>query len=305
MGELNLAIAGDLHDQWDLSDHAVLERIQPDALLLVGDFSDGHARIPSLLAALDLPLACIIGNHDTGKDASGKRLRHQLDLLGESHCGWELRELHPPGLAVVGARPGTAGGGFQLSKAVRSVFGPVSQQESASRITRAALAADPTLPLVLLAHSGPQGLGSTAADPCGRDWKSPPCDWGDQDLTAAIAQIRRRRPLPLVIFGHMHHTLKRQQGERITFLRDAQGTAYLNCACVPRHGVDGLGRELRHFSWVRLRGTEPMEISHRWYGVDGALLYQQTLWRCQEPEGDITPGAGPAPGTIAEAALPC
>jgi len=66
---------------------------------------------------------------------------------------------------------------------------------------------------VLLAHCGPSGLGSEAGDPCGRDWKKPACDWGDQDLALAIRQIRRSRPLPLVAFGHMHHALKRGQGD--------------------------------------------------------------------------------------------
>lgn len=293
MADLHLAIAGDLHDQWDDSDHELLHRIAPDALLLVGDFSDGHSRIPALLAQLELPLACILGNHDTGKDPSGQRLREQLNLLGDRHCGWSLRELRPPGLAVVGGRPGTAGGGYHLSRAVRAVFGPLSQQESADRITRAALAADAGLPLVLLAHAGPTGLGSAAADPCGRDWKSPACDWGDQDLALAIAQIRRRRPLPLVVFGHMHHRLRQARGERLSFRRDAQGTAYLNCACVPRHGTDQQGRRLRHFSWVQWRDGRPLHISHRWYGLDGSLLYQEVLWQepLQPPGGQELPEA--------------
>ncbi|KEF42766.1 MAG: transcriptional regulator [Cyanobium sp. CACIAM 14] len=287
MAELNIAIAGDLHDQWDHSDHALLERIRPGALLLVGDLSDGRSRIPELLGRLELPLACVLGNHDAGRDGSGRTLRRQLELLGERHCGWGLRELRPPGLAVVGARPGTAGGGFQLSKAVRSVYGPVGLQASAERISRAALAADPQLPLVLLAHSGPSGLGSQLDDPCGRDWKAPACDWGDQDLSLAIDQIRRRRPLPLVVFGHMHHALRHRQGERRSFHRDAQGTAFLNTACVPRHGVDRLGRALRHFSWVVFRDGRLHHVSHRWYGTDGALHYEQTLWTASLPAAGV------------------
>ena len=278
MADLNIAIAGDLHDKWDASDHLLLDLIRPDALLLVGDFSDGHSRIPNLLTELQLPVACIAGNHDTGKDGSGQRLRQQLELLGELHCGWGLRQLRPPGLAVVGCRPATAGGGFALSRAVRAVYGPVTQQESADRICRAALAADPELPLVLLAHTGPTGLGAKAGSLCGRDWKSPPCDWGDRDLALAITQIRRRRSVPLVVFGHMHHTLRRFLGERQSFHRDEEGTAYLNCACVPRHGSDDRGRSLRHFSWIRFQDGEPSQISHRWYGLTGDLLYEQTLW---------------------------
>ena len=275
---LDIAVAGDLHDQWGDTDQLLLERLAPDALLLVGDLSDGQPRIPELLRRLPLPMACVLGNHDCGGDASGRRLRHQLEQLGDIHCGWGLRQLDPPGLAVVGARPGTAGGGFHLSKAVRAVYGPVSLEESAGRIAAAALRADPALPLVLLAHCGPAGLGTAAADPCGRDWKLPACDWGDQDLSQAIAAIRRHRPLPLVVFGHMHHTLKRGQGERRSFSVDAHGTLYLNAASVPRHGCDPAGRRLSHLSWIRLDDGAPCRLSHRWYGEAGQLLYEELLW---------------------------
>ncbi|MEB3172936.1 MAG: TIGR04168 family protein [Cyanobacteriota bacterium] len=279
---MRLAIAGDLHGQWDLSDHALLARLAPDALLVVGDLSDGKPRIPALLRQLaggqGLPIACVLGNHDTAKDPSGRTLLRQIEALGPLHCGWGLRELRPPGLAVVGARPGTAGGGFHLSKACSAVFGPLSCEQSAGRIGAAAAAADPALPLVLLAHSGPAGLGSEAGDICGRDWKAPACDWGDQDLALAISAIRRQRPLPLVVFGHMHHRLKRGAGERCTFVRDRAGTAYLNAACVPRHLVDEAGVALRHFSWVELDAAGLALAAHRWYDLDGRLRYEERLF---------------------------
>ena len=282
LAELRIAIAGDLHGQWDSTDEALLHLLAPDAVLVVGDLSDGNSRIPARLAALDLPLACILGNHDTGRDPSGRTLRRQLDLLGERHCGWGLRELRPPGLAVVGARPASAGGGFHLNPGARAVFGPVTLEQSVQRIKAAAQAADPGLPLVLLAHCGPTGLGSRAADPCGRDWKPPECDWGDQDLALAIDRIRRQRPLPLVVFGHMHHRLKRGAGDRSSFCIDRGGTAYLNSACVPRHGLDAQGRALRHFSWVVLCDGQLREVSHRWYTPAGELLYRQTLHSARE-----------------------
>jgi len=284
MAELRIAIAGDLHGQWDHTDEQLLEQLAPDALLVVGDLSDGNGRIPVRLAALPMPLACILGNHDTGRDPSGQTLRRQLERLGERHCGWGLRELRPPGLAVVGARPASAGGGYHLNRGAEAVFGPVELEESVRRITAAALAADPALPLILLAHCGPSGLGSAADDPCGRDWKAPACDWGDQDLALAIDRIRRQRPLPLVVFGHMHHQLRRGQGERRSFCVDRGGTAYLNAACVPRHGQDPQGRALRHFSWVELRDGVVQEASHRWYSTTGELLYRQTLLRVPEPQ---------------------
>lgn len=285
MSILRLAVVGDPHGAWDGSDAALLQHIAPDALLVVGDLSDGQPRIPAELRRLPLPVACILGNHDSGRDPSGRTLERQLDTLGELHCGWGLRQLVPPGLAVVGARPGTAGGGFHLSRAVRAVFGPVTLEESAERITAAARAADPDLPLVLLAHCGPAGLGSAAGDPCGRDWKNPACDWGDQDLALAVRRIQAQRPLPLVVFGHMHHQLRRGSGQRRSLCVDRAGTVYLNAASVPRHGRDPAGRELRHFSWVELEVADPQAVrvlraSHRWYGLNGRLLYEESLHRC-------------------------
>jgi uncharacterized protein (TIGR04168 family) len=143
----------------------------------------------------------------------------------------------------------------------------------------AAAAADPALPLVLLAHSGPSGLGSEASDICGRDWKPPACDWGDQDLALAIDRIRRLRQLPLVVFGHMHHRLKRGAGERRSFAMDRAGTAYLNAACVPRHLVDASGVPLRHFSWVELDAAGLELAAHRWYDLEGRLRYEESLYR--------------------------
>ncbi|MCT0198663.1 TIGR04168 family protein [Synechococcus sp. CS-1325] len=274
---MRLAIAGDLHGQWDREDVALLRVLAPDAVLVVGDLSDGQERIAASLANVEQPLACILGNHDTGKDDSGRKLQRQIDLLGNRHCGWRRCDLRPPGLAVVGGRPASAGGGYRLSMGVKALWGPVSSEESAGRIASAALGADPLMPLVLLAHSGPSGLGSEAHDPCGRDWKSPARDWGDMDLALAIDRIQRQRPLPLVAFGHMHHQLRRGRGERRSFVVDRRGTAYLNAACVPRHGMDAQGRQLRHFSWVELDGHRLVHASHRWYSPQGRLLYEQTL----------------------------
>jgi len=289
LAELRIAIAGDLHGQWDASDEQVLERIAPDALLVVGDLSDGQQRIPARLSALPLPLACVLGNHDCGRDPSGRTLRRQIETLGDRHCGWGLRELRPPGLAIVGARPASAGGGFHLNRGAHAVFGPVTLEQSVERISAAALAADPALPLIVLGHCGPSGLGSDPGDPCGRDWKHPACDWGDQDLAQAIDRIRRQRPLPLVVFGHMHHRLRRGQGDRRSFLFDRAGTAYLNTACVPRHDHDPQGRPLRHFSWVELRDGALTEASHRWYSPGGELLYRQTLHRSAAPQVEAVP----------------
>ena len=65
---LRLAIAGDIHDQWTHQDHELLRCLRPDALLVVGDLSEGGQRIAAMLQQVEIPLACVLGNHDSGKD---------------------------------------------------------------------------------------------------------------------------------------------------------------------------------------------------------------------------------------------
>ena len=152
---------------------------------------------------------------------------------------------------------------------------------------QAASAAPETWPLVLLAHSGPTGLGSDASSICGRDWKHPHIDWGDRDLAIALETMRRRRAADLVVFGHMHHSLRGGKGERLTFLRDRYGTAYVNAACVPRSGTDDAGQTLIHFTWVEFEGRHLTLVSHRWFHPNGTLAYEQTLFR--QPSESVSP----------------
>ena len=103
---LRLAIAGDLHGQWDQADATLLQILKPDALLVVGDLADGDVRLPRLLRELELPVACVLGNHDAARDASGRTLARMEQALGDLHCGWALKRLDPAPLSVVGGRPG-------------------------------------------------------------------------------------------------------------------------------------------------------------------------------------------------------
>lgn len=224
----------------------------------------------------------ILGNHDRGRDRSGGVLRQQLTLLDGVHCAWKRLRLDPLPLSIVGGRPCSSGGGFQLSKPVEAIYGPVSLEESAQRIATAAAEVPSDQPLVLMAHCGPTGLGSDPASPCGRDWKTPALDWGDQDLALAIARIARHRVPDLVVFGHMHHQLKRGSGLRQSLLRDRRGTAYLNAACVPRSGLDTANNPLLHFSWAEFEGPALIHLSHRWYKPDGQLIHEEPLSQ-QEP----------------------
>ncbi len=278
---INLAIAGDLHGAWTDQDNSLLKDLKPDAILFVGDLGDGDLRVIKRINKLTIPTAVILGNHDRGSDSYGEQLKKQLSLLGEKDCSWRLREWNSPPLSVVGGRPCSSGGGYFLTSEVRGVFGPVTLEESINRIVIAANQAPKKLPLILLAHSGPTGLGSEASSLCGRDWKKPQIDWGDKDLDIAIDQIRKKRKIDLVVFGHMHHKLKRVMGFRDTFYKDRFGTVFLNAAFVPRRLVDESGDILCHFSWVEFSNGELTHASHRWFRSDCSIAHQTILFKSE------------------------
>jgi len=226
---------------------------------------------------LPIPKAVMLGNHDHGHDGSGILLKAQLNLLGELNCAWQFQKWQNPDFSLVGARPCSSGGGFYISREVQAVFGPISLEQSVDRIVSSAREVSKILPFIILAHSGPAGLGSDSSSPCGRDWKSPAIDWGDKDLSIAIDHIRKIKVPDLVVFGHTHHQLKRGQGKRVTFLKDIWGTAYLNAACVPRRGTTLKGESLCHFSWVEFKFNKLTHVSHRWYRKNSSLAYQEIL----------------------------
>ena len=277
MSKVRIAIAGDIHDCWSETDCELLEKLRPDGVLFVGDLSEGDLSVVQSISNLSLPIAVILGNHDRGKFNKGGFLRSQLSILGEKHVGWSLKDWVVPPLCVVGGRPCSSGGGFFLSREVFEVFGDVSLDESARRIVSCSLEADPSKPLILLSHSGPSGLGSSASSLCGRDWKTPSIDWGDNDLALAISQIQKFRTPELVVFGHMHHQLKTNYANRSTFHLDSCGTAYLNTACVPRRFTNDSGINICHFSWVEFDNMKLKSVCHRWFTDNGEIAYEQIL----------------------------
>ncbi len=270
-------IAGDLHGLWSSEDLDLIIRINPDAVLFVGDLGEGDIAVVKEIKKIPIPVSVILGNHDHGHDGTGLLLKTQLNLLGDLDCSWSLKRFENPSFSLIGARPCSSGGGFYLSKEVHAVFGPITLEESVRRIVAAAKEVPTDKPFVILAHSGPSGLGSDFASPCGRDWKAPALDWGDKDLSLAIDKIRKIKVPDLVVFGHMHHVLRRGQGKRVTFTKDIWGTSYLNAACVPRKGKDVLGQSLCHFSWVEFQNNSLKRVSHRWYRNDATLAYEEKL----------------------------
>jgi uncharacterized protein (TIGR04168 family) len=117
--------------------------------------------------------------------------------------------------------------------------------------------------LIILAHNGPTGLGTTAFDLWGRDFGGEQGDWGDHDLRVAIdhAQLSGKRVLA-VEAGHMHRT---PQHTRTGSLIDS-GVLYVNPARVPRVFDDGRATR-RHHMELTLSGAD-VQVRDRCVSAD-------------------------------------
>ena len=277
MLNLKIAIVGDCHGLWTKSDIEILSKIRPDFVLFVGDISEGKIKIIKEINQLDIPSYVILGNHDRGSDKTGETLLKQIRVLQEKFCGWQLK-IFENKINIVGGRPCSSGGGFFLSKEVLGVYGPLTEEDSARKIINCSIQARDDLPLIIMAHAGPTGLGSEPNSICGRDWKVPPLDWGDRDLNIALSEIKKNRNVDLVVFGHMHSKLYRNQGMRKMLKIDNAGTYYLNAAIVPRYKRDIEGKTLVNFTWVEFSDKKLSYIAQRWYSLCGKLENEEILF---------------------------
>ncbi|WP_448563526.1 TIGR04168 family protein [Trichothermofontia sp.] len=290
---LTLAVVGDVHEAWELEDELALQHLGVDLVLLVGDFGNESVATVSAIARLPLPKAVVLGNHDawyTATDWGRKkcpydrtqedRVQQQLDLLGEAHVGYSYRNFPALGLSVVGGRPFSWGGPqWQHERFYRDRYGVTSFEASTAKICQAAQQTR-TDTVIFLGHCGPQGLGDQPDDPCGRDWQPLGGDFGDPDLTAAIAATRAMgKQIPLVAFGHMHHHLRyTQQSTRRMLHVDAAGTVYLNSAWVPRI-IKTPSAGHRNFSLVHLQGGRVTEAKLVWVTAQGTIVSEQVLYQ--------------------------
>lgn len=276
-----LTVVGDVHRWWRNADALFLERSQPDLTLFVGDLGDEDVEMAKLVAALPVPKAVMLGNHDAwqsfGRKASTPKLREVLAALGDDHLAYSVREVPAAGVSVIGARPFSWGGpSLRSPELYDEIYGIHTMRQSAAAIADAARNAQHR-DLVILAHNGPLGLGTQTHDPFGKDFGKPGGDWGDRDLALAIQRIEGfGLRVRAVIAGHMHHKLVHPRGgERTRFARRGD-TLFLNAAHVPRVRQTADGDELGHFLRTRWQQGECVAIEEVWVDVHGGVREVQT-----------------------------
>ena len=290
--EIAIAVVGDIHDLWELEDNLALQHLGVDLVLFVGDFGNEAVEVVEKVAAVEIPKAAIMGNHDAWYTASSwgrqkapydhakeDRVQQQLDLLGETHVGFNKLDFSQLDLSVVGSRPFSWGGStWRNSEFYRDRYDIKNFEESTQKIVDSAQAATHDN-LILIAHNGPTGLGDSTEAICGRDWKIEGGDYGDPDLTKAIARIKKGgKSVPFVTFGHMHHELKNPRGKRRNILEKVDDTVYFNSACVPRLVKTSEGTK-RSFSIVKFAANKVREISLVWLEPDFSLSSDEVLYQ--------------------------
>src|SRR6476469_2297215 len=290
---IKIAVIGDVHDAWEAADGQALQHLGVDLALFVGYFGNESVEVVRAIAAVDVPKAAIMGNHDAWYSASdwGRKkcpydrtkedwVQDQLDLLGETHVGYGKLDFPAFNLTVVGSRPFSWGGSsWKNEQFYRDRYGVTSFPESTAKILESVQSAAHET-VIFLGHCGPTGLGDRPEDPCGRDWMPIGGDYGDPDFAAAIAQTQLLgKAVPLVAFGHMHHNLRHTRERfRTAVYEDAKGTVYLNAANVPRiKPVEG--DRLRNFSLVSLQAGVVEQASLVWVNQAFKVVSEQLLYR--------------------------
>jgi uncharacterized protein (TIGR04168 family) len=286
-----IAVVGDVHDRWDENDELALKHLGVDLVLLVGDFGNESVEVVRSIAQLDLPKAVIFGNHDAWYSATDwgrqkcpydrrveDRLQMQLDLMAKFDVGYGKLDFPQFGLSVVGARPFSWGGSkWKNEEFYASRYGVESFEESTDRIVESVKnAAYETV--IFMGHCGPLGLGAEPEDLCGRDWKPIGGDHGDPDFAAAIERAQAiGKAIPLVTFGHMHHSLRHTKTQIRKRLVEREGTVYLNAASVPRVVETEAGWQ-RNFSIVTLARGRVVDAGLLWVAQDWTIAAEDVLF---------------------------
>lgn len=272
-----LTVVGDVHRWWRAADSVYLERSRPDLAMFVGDLGDEDVEMVQRIAAIPIAKAVILGNHDAWQSFAHKtptaKLRESLELLGDDHIAYTVREVPAAGVSVIGARPFSWGGqSLRSPELYDQIYGIHTTKQSAAAIVDAARHAQHR-DLVILAHNGPLGLSPESHDIWGKDFGKPGGDWGDRDLALALQRIENMGlRVRAVIAGHMHQKLAFPRGgERVRYVRRGE-TLFLNPAIVPRVRQEAARGEVSFFlgtMWVQGRCVG---VEERWIDVHGDLV---------------------------------
>lgn len=256
---VNIAIIGDIHEQFNTADADYFNRSDYDLLLLVGDvvgvFNRRAYPAARAIGQLRKPALFIPGNHDGNTPlqllaglkqltrlavlfsrGQEKRVAALCRRLGNALCcGYSEHAYYIRGLAfdVIAARPFSMGGPvLSYRPYLQRTYGVGNMAQSAARLC-ALVDAAASDRLIFLAHNGPTGLGDRRAAIWGRDFAPDGGDHGDPDLRTAIDYTKKGgKTVAAVVAGHMHHRLK--GGGARTWRTEADGVCYVNAARVPR-----------------------------------------------------------------------
>ena len=281
---VRVAVVGDVHLKWDEHDVEYFDDSDYDIVLFVGDLGNyRHGKtleVAERIARLRTPALLLPGNHDAvlapqllaevvqrpfvveAMGLFGRKLATDLrSALGSvTLCGYSTHSLPGKALTILVGRP-HAMGGSQLSFAplLRRQYAVPSMEASTQRY-RTLIDSIRDERVLILAHNGPHGLGADRADIWGCDFREGAGDFGDRDLTEAIAYARSRgKRVAAVVAGHMHRRL-RGGGERLSQIRD-DGVLYVNAAEVPR--IRRRGRRVAHHH-VRVLVDDPTTAEDIW-----------------------------------------
>lgn len=276
-----IVIVGDLHGRWNDADTRHLSLLRPDLVIFVGDLGSGTLQnellVLSQLGRLDVPGLVMPGNNDAAYLAQLRaELSHQagaldlLSLVGRATSarlvpvGYSMHELRTEqgSVCLIAGRPCSMGGrGLAFPEILSRNYGVTTIEESTEKLI--SLVEKCEAPdIVFLAHNGPFGLGEGSSGMYGRDFPfaderelNEPLDWGDRDLTEAIAMAKKRGKRVLgVVAGHMHRRPKKTTDlntqRPLQLVREE--TVYVNPAVVPRI-ASYHGKEQHHFVELRLR----------------------------------------------------
>ena len=295
---IKIAIVGDIHDQWEEEDGIALEQMGVDLVLFVGDFGNEAVEVVRKIAALEIPKAVVMGNHDAWYTASSwgrkqspydhgteDRVQQQLDLLGDTQVGYGKKDFPQLQLSVVGGRPFSWGGQkWKNKRFLRDRYQVRNSDESTEKIFSQAQSTIYN-DIIFLGHNGPFGLGEHPEDICGRDWQPLGGDHGDVDLAQAIERVQNLgKNVPLVAFGHMHHRLRHTKERlRTSICTSPEKTVYLNAASVPRI-IEQDGERLRNFSLVWLQNSSVTKAALVWVGEKNNIVSEKILYQLDDFE---------------------